>query len=149
MAVNAPLPMEDVIQLLSDNWNNSNNTTPSYFIKHNSVKAQIITVNIRRGTAVIGRPSVTTQTITPIGNWAYGNIVYDVAIEIQTAEGRQDLMDMAWEAKRILFANKHAMTNFQRVQWQSFDEAVDENINMWTGFIQVQLKNDAVKLDTT
>ena len=148
MAVNMDLPMEDLIDLIEAQWNNSNATDPAYYIKLNTDN-HAVTVDTRRGSVVIGRPATTTMTIEPIGNWTYGNINYSVAIEIKSSGSRQVLYDMVWEIKRILFNQKHGMTNFQRVAFEDFNEEVEENINMWSGVIQVGLQNASVKLDTT
>ena len=148
MAVNMDLPMEDLIDLLSTNWVTGNVTTPSYFVKLNTDNHAVV-VDTRRGSVVIGRPATTSMDIEPIGNWTYGNINFSVGIEIKSSGSRQALYDMAWEIKRILFNKKHAMTNFQRVQFEDFNEEAEENINMWSGTIQVGLQNAGVKLDTT
>ena len=148
MPVNMSLPMEELVQLLSDNWVTGNSTTPTYFIKLNTDNHPVV-VDTRRGSAVIGRPATTSFDIEPIGNWNYGNLTYSVGVELKSSGSRQVLYDMVWEIKRILFNNKHAMTNFQRVQFEDFNEEEEANINMWSGTIQVGLQNAAVKLDTT
>ena len=146
--VTAVTPMEDTIQLLDDNWNASNVTKPNDFIKHN-VNGVKRMVNLRNGAAIIGRPSTTTHSIQPIGNWTYGHNTYDIDLEIKVAVSRERLWDTIWEIKRICFNKKHSMTNFQRIQFQDFNEQVDEEAAIWVGHVRLQLVNQGVKLDTT
>ena len=41
-----------------------------------------------------------------------------------------------------------ALTDFQRIQFQSFQEEVGEQANVWTGTIQIELVNNGVLLET-
>tara|TARA_R110002110_G_scaffold141504_1_gene329367 strand:+ start:50 stop:496 length:447 start_codon:yes stop_codon:yes gene_type:complete len=148
MPVTAVTPMEDTIDLLVAQWNNSNVATPNDFVKHNTLVVKRL-VNLRNGSAIIGRPSTTSHEVQPIGNWVYGNNTYDIELEVKTATSRQRLWDLIWEIKRICFNKKHSLTYFQRIQFMNFNEQVDEELSMWTGFVRIQLINQAVKLDTT
>ena len=138
MPVTAVTPMEDTIDLLVAQWNNSNVATPNDFVKHN-------TLVVKR----LVNPSTTSHEIQPIGNWVYGNNTYDIELEVKTATSRQRLWDLIWEIKRICFNKKHSLTYFQRIQFINFNEQVDEELAMWTGIVRIQLVNQAVKLDTT
>ena len=52
------------------------------------------------------------------------------------------------EIRRICHDRKHALTDFQRQQFVSFSEEVSEQVNMWTGSIDIKLENNAVLLET-
>ena len=52
------------------------------------------------------------------------------------------------EIRRICHARKHSLTNFQRQQFISFNEETSEQVNIWTGTIEIALENTAVLLET-
>ena len=85
---------------------------------------------------------------TPIGNWKYGNRVYNVELDIYTLNSRQRLYNLMQEIRRITHNRKHSLTNFQRQQFMGFSEEVSEQANMWFGTVSIELVNNAVLLDT-
>ena len=40
------------------------------------------------------------------------------------------------------------MTNFQRIQFVAFNEAVDDQLNVWVGTIEIRLVNTNVLAET-
>ena len=42
----------------------------------------------------------------------------------------------------------HSLTNFQRQEFIDFNEEVSDQVNIWTGTIEIELVNNAVLLDT-
>ena len=52
------------------------------------------------------------------------------------------------EIRRICHSRMHSLTNFQRQQFMGFDEETGEQVNVWTGTIEITLENNAVLLET-
>ena len=52
------------------------------------------------------------------------------------------------EIRRVVHANKHGMTNYQRWQVTSFVEPVVDQANIWTGTVSILLENNAILLET-
>ena len=50
---------------------------------------------------------------------------------------------------KICHARMHSLTNFQRIRFVSFEELTQEQVNIWTGTISVQLENNGILLETT
>ena len=85
---------------------------------------------------------------TPIGNWKYGNRTYNIEIELFTLNSRQRLFNIMQEIRRICHARKHSLTNFQRQQFLNFIEETSDQVNIWTGTVEITLENNAVLLET-
>ena len=56
---------------------------------------------------------------------------------------------MVQEIRRICYARRHSMTNFQRVQFEGFNELTQEQANIWVGTVSIQLVNNAVQASTS
>ena len=94
-----------------------------------------------------GTPSITEE---PVGNrWEFVNRVYNVELELSTQVSRQRLYNMVQEIRRICYARRHSMTNFQRVQFEGFNELTQEQANIWAGTVSIQLVNNAVQASTS
>jgi hypothetical protein len=141
-----PIPVTDVLSELDTQWNSSNVTEPQ-IIEMNGPSAPT-RVDLNRGDILIGQPGSPTFNEVPIGNWNYVNRTYGVILEITTKTSRQRLYDLMAEIRRICHARRHNMTNFQRLQFLDFTESVDEQINMWTGVVQIQVVNTNVLAET-
>ena len=141
-----PIPVTDVLSELDTQWNSSNVTEPQ-IIEMNGPSAPT-RVDLNRGDILIGQPGSPTFNEVPIGNWNYVNRTYGVILEITTKTSRQRLYDLMAEIRRIFHARRHNMTNFQRLQFLDFTESVDEQINMWTGVVQIQVVNTNVLAET-
>ena len=103
---------------------------------------------INVGDHLIGRTGSPAMEETPIGNWKYGNRTYNIEIELFTLSGRQRLFNLMQEIRRICHARIHSLTNFQRQQFISFSEETGEQVNVWTGTVEIFLENNAVLLET-
>ena len=143
---NEPIPIDDVFTDLDSQWNASNVTKPS-FIKVNAAN-QPIRFDLNVGDHLIGRTGSPAMEETPIGNWKYGNRTYNIEIELFTLNGRQRLFNLMQEIRRICHARIHSLTNFQRQQFISFSEETGEQVNVWTGTVEIFLENNAVLLET-
>lgn len=96
---------------------------------------------------VIIKPYSPTLEEQPIGNWTYGNRVYNVLLEIYSPTSRQQLYNLMQEIRRICHYKMHSSVGFQRVQFQSFEELYEENFNLWVSDVTVQFVNNAVLLE--
>ena len=52
------------------------------------------------------------------------------------------------EVRRICHARMHDITSFQRVQFKGFVEQTQEQANLWTGIVNIQLVNQATLMET-
>ena len=105
--------------------------------------------NLNVGDVVFGRAGDPALEETPIGNWTYGNRVYNLGLEVYTRVSRQRLYDLVKEVRRICHARMHSLTSFQRIQFGAFTESTQEQVNIWTGAITIKLENNAILLETT
>ena len=141
-----PIPIDAVLADLDSQWNASNVTKPA-FITVNAAN-EPIRFDLNVGDQVVGRTGSPAMDETPIGNWKYGNRTYNIEIELFTLDSRQRLFNLMQEIRRICHARKHSLTNFQRQQFISFNEETSEQVNIWTGTIEIALENTAVLLET-
>jgi hypothetical protein len=141
-----PIPIDDIITDLDGQWNASNVTEPSFIIVNGD--NQPIRFDLNVGDHVIGRTGSPAFQEEPIGNWKYGNRTYNVQLEVYTLNSRQRLYNLMQEIRRITHNRMHSLSNFQRQQFMGFNEEVSEQVNMWTGTVDINLVNNAVLLDT-
>jgi len=143
-----PLPIKDFLDELDAQWNASNVAEPK-FIEVTGSTNDPLRFNLNVGDVIFGRAGDPALEETPIGNWTYGNRVYNLAIEIYTNTSRQRLYDLVKEIRRICHARMHSLTSFQRIQFGAFTESTQEQVNIWTGAITIKLENNAILLETT
>ena len=143
-----PLPIKDFLDELDAQWNASNVAEPK-FIEVTGATNDPLRFNLNVGDVVFGRAGDPALEETPIGNWTYGNSVYNLAIEVYTNTSRQRLYDLVKEIRRICHARMHSLTSFQRIQFGAFTESTQEQVNIWTGAITIKLENNAILLETT
>jgi len=141
-----PIPIDAIMTDLDGQWDASNVVKPS-LITVNAAN-QPIRFDLNVGDHVVGRTGSPAFEEEPIGNWKYGNRTYNIAIELWTLTSRQRLYDLMREIRRICHDRKHSLTNFQRQQFMTFSEETSEQVNMWTGSIDIKLENNAVLLET-
>jgi len=143
-----PLPIKDFLDELDTQWNASNVAEPK-FIEVTGATNDPLRFNLNVGDVVFGRAGDPALEETPIGNWTYGNRVYNIALEVYTNTNRQRLYDLVKEIRRICHARMHSLTSFQRIQFGAFTETTQEQVNIWTGAITIKLENNAILLETT
>ena len=143
-----PLPIKDFLDEIDAQWNASNVAEPK-FIEVTGATNDPLRFNLNVGDVVFGRAGDPALEETPIGNWTYGNRVYNLAIEVYTNTSRQRLYDLVKEIRRICHARMHSLTSFQRIQFGAFTESTQEQVNIWTGAITIKLENNAILLETT
>ena len=93
-----PLATKDLLSEINSQWTASNvsNTTPS-FIEATGTgldsSNDALRYDLNRADVLISRPAIPSFQEEPIGNWKYGNKIYNVEIELSTRQGRQRLYD--------------------------------------------------------
>ena len=141
-----PLPVTVLLADLDAQWNGSNVTEPA-FIEVNKAN-EPLRFNLNTGDQVIGRSGSPAFDEAPIGNWKYGNRTYNIELELFTNNSRQRLYDLMAEIRRLCHSRMHSLTNFQRQEFMSFNEEQSEQIDIWTGTVDIQLVNNAALLET-
>ena len=143
-----PVPVSLLKTEVSGQWNASNVAAPT-FIEVN-VSAQSLRYDLIVKDALLFRAGTPSITEEPVGNrWEFVNRVYNVELELSTQVSRQRLYNMVQEIRRICYARRHSMTNFQRVQFEGFNELTQEQANIWAGTVSIQLVNNAVQASTS
>ena len=142
-----PLPVSDVLSELNTQWNASNVAKPT-LIEYNGGQTTTMRIDLNNSDYVIAQPGVPTLDETPIGNWSYVSRTYSVILELQTRVSRQRLYDLMAEVRRICHARRHSMTNFQRLQFSNFNEAVEDQVGVWMGTVEIALVNENISAET-
>ena len=145
-----PVPVTDLLTDIEGQWTFSNVSGTSNkpgFIEVNGAN-EPLRYNLNVNDQIIGRAGNPTLQENPIGNFKFGDRIYYVALEIYTNTSRQRLYDLMREVRRICHARIHSLTNFQRIRFVNFNESNDNEVNLWTGTIQIELVNNSVSLET-
>tara|TARA_R100000005_G_C4960321_1_gene177266 strand:- start:249 stop:698 length:450 start_codon:yes stop_codon:yes gene_type:complete len=145
-----PVPVTDLLTDIESQWTFSNVSGTSKkpgFIEINGA-SEPLRYNLNVNDQIIGRAGNPTLQENPIGNFKFGDRIYYVALEIYTNTSRQRLYDLMREVRRICHARIHSLTNFQRIRFVNFNESTDNQVNLWTGTIQIELVNNSVSLET-
>lgn len=142
-----PVPVALLKTEISGQWETDNVAAPS-FIEVN-VSAQSLRYDLNVKDALLFRAGSPTISEEPIGNWQYVNRVYNVELELSTQISRQRLYNMVQEIRRICYDRRHSMTDFQRLQFEGFNELTQEQANIWVGTVSIQLVNNAVQASTS
>ena len=143
-----PIPVSLLKTEVSNQWDTDNVAAPT-FIEVN-VNAQSLRYDLNVKDALLFRAGTPSITEEPIGNrWEFVNRVYNVELELSTQVSRQRLYNMAQEVRRICYARRHSMTDFQRIQFEGFNELTQNQANIWSGTVSIQLVNNAEQASTT
>ena len=141
-----PIPIDAIMTDLNSQWNASNVTKPTLITVNKTNDPIRFDLNV--ADHLIGRTGSPAFDEQPIGNWKYGNRVYNIELELWTLNSRQRLYNLMQEIRRLCHARMHSLTNFQRQEFLEFTEEVADQVNLWTGTVSIQLQNNAVLLDT-
>ena len=146
-----PLPANDVLNSLDATWDYSkvSGTTKKPGFIEVTGAGDPLRIDLNVNDQIVGKVGTPALEEQPIGNYKYGNRTYMVELEVYTLANRQRLYDIMREIRRIIHVQVHGLTNFQRVRFVSFSELTQEQVNLWTGVISIQLENRAVLLETT
>ena len=142
---NEPMAAKEFVDELNSQWNSSNVTEPNYIVVTGANEQ--IRYDLNKGDYVIARPG--TQQEIPIGNYKYADRIYEVDLEVYTNDSRQRLYNLMKEIRRICHVRRHSLTNFQRITFQNFREDMDENVNVWSATIDIELVNSAILLESS
>ena len=143
-----PLPVKEVLDVFEAHWNASNVAEPR-IIEMTGQTNDPLRFDLNVKDVIVGKAGTPAFDEMPIGNWKYGNRTYNVELELYTNANRQRLYDIVKEVRRLCHARMHSLTNFHRIRFASFQEDTQQNVNIWTGSIVIQLENSSVLLETT
>jgi len=145
-----PVPINEFLTDVNAQWTYSNvsgtSAKPAFVEVTGSDEPMRFNLNVNDH--FVGRAGSPALEETPIGNWKYGNRIYSLELEVFTLASRQRLYDLMRELRRICHSRKHSLTNFQRQQFVSFQELMQEQANVWAGTININLENNAILLET-
>ena len=145
-----PVPVTDLLTDIESQWTFSNVSGTSKkpgFIEVTG-SSEPMRYNLNVNDQIIARPGNPAVAETPIGNYKFGDRLYNITLEIYTNTSRQRLYDVMREVRRICHSRIHSLTNFQRIRFVNFNESTDNQVNLWTGTIQIELVNNSVSLET-
>ena len=142
---NEPMAAKEFIDELNSQWNSSNVTEPNYIVVTGANEQ--IRYDLNKGDYIIARPGA--QQEIPIGNYKYTERIYEVDLEFYTNNSRKRLYNLMKEIRRICHVRRHSLTNFQRITFQNFREDMDENVNVWSATIDIELVNSAILLESS
>jgi hypothetical protein len=139
-----PIPIRDYLTDLEAEFNTTNtgNERPQFLEATEDNKP--IYFNLTAGDTIVGKMGLPSFEETPIGNWRYVNRLYNIELELYTSTNRQQLYNLVQEIRRLVYSRRHKLENYQRIQWQQFNELPEGKTNIWHGTIRIQLVNDAV-----
>lgn len=143
-----PLPVKELLDDFDAQWNASNVVEPR-FIEVTGSTNDPLRFDLNVKDVILGRPGNPAISELPLGNWKYGNRIYNLELEVHTNKDRNRLYDIVREVRKLCHARMHSLTNFQRIRFISFQEMTQQHVNIWTGSIIIQLENNAVLLETT
>ena len=145
-----PRPINEFFTDLDSQWTYSNvsgtSAKPAFVEVTGTDEPMRFDLNVNDH--LVGRAGSPAMEEQPIGNWKYGNRMYNIEIEVYTLTNRNRLYDLMRELRRICHKRMHSLSNFQRIQFQNFQELTQEQANIWAGTINIELVNNAVLLET-
>tara|TARA_Y100001951_G_C11153747_1_gene190700 strand:- start:190 stop:633 length:444 start_codon:yes stop_codon:yes gene_type:complete len=143
-----PLPVKEFLDELDAQWNASNVVEPR-FIEVTGSTNDPLRYDLNVKDVVVGKAGTPAVDEFPIGNWKYGNRTYNIELEVHTNSQRQRLYDIIREIRKLCHARMHSLTNFHRIRFVSFNELTQQQVNVWSGIVNIQLENSAILLETT
>mgnify|MGYP001588592953 FL=1 len=145
-----PIAADDISALLNAQWNNYTGHIPEpQWIVASDPNQPIRIELLNAGDAVIIRLDTPGLEERPIGTWVYGNRTSRVLLEIATVISRQRLYNLMREIRRICHSQMHSMTNFQRLQFVSFNELTQTTAQFWSGRCILEVVNFSILLEVT
>ena len=143
-----PLPVKEFLDELDAQWDASNVVEPR-FIEVTGNTSDPLRYDLNVKDVVVGKAGTPAVDELPIGNWKYGNRTYNIELEVHTNSQRQRLYDIIREIRKLCHSRMHSLTNFQRMRFVSFNELTQQQVNVWSGIVNIQLENSAILLETT
>ena len=143
-----PLPVKEFLDELAAQWDASNVVEPR-FIEVTGNTSDPLRYDLNVNDVVLGKAGTAAVDEFPIGNWTYGNRTYNIELEVHTNSQRQRLYDIIREIRKLCHSRMHSLTNFHRIRFVSFNELTQQQVNVWSGIVNIQLENSAILLETT
>jgi hypothetical protein len=140
-------PCETMRVLLDENWVEYQEVPKPEIIVMNDDSDPVARFNNSETDFIIismGGP----ERIQYRGNIVYHDRVYPLTISFYTKESRQRLRNIYKIIRSICFINKHDFDEWQLIRMQSYQELVNDALNIWKGNMQIQLENHAVCSET-
>lgn len=146
--------IDDISTLFSSNWDQRLNTeipTPDFTVSDRPVLDPILTtpgrVNFRLGTITETQAGYPYQQVNQ-----RAEIIVDIWTRRDLATnggtGRQFMHDVKQEVRRITYANKHSLINWQVMRYMDFQEqyedSVGSTVGRFHGIVRLRLDNDSV-----
>ena len=144
----ATIPTTVVESLLETYWDVQGGSVPAPTVIVPNDLVTPIRYDLRVADYVVVKHASPAEVEEPIGTWIYANRTYRILLEMSTNANRQRLWDIKDEIRRIVHDKRHSLTGFQRIQYRSFTEQMDEQQRIWRGNIQLELLSSAVLMDT-
>jgi len=143
-----PLPVKEFLDELDAQWDASNVVEPR-FIEVTGNTSDPLRYDLNVKDVVVGKAGTPAVDELPIGNWKYGNRTYNIELEVHTNSQRQRLYDIIREIRKLCHSRMHSLTNFHRIRFVSFNELTQQQVNVWSGIVNIQLENSAILLEIT
>lgn len=80
--------------------------------------------------------------------YQYKNITVTVPVEIYTGNGRQRLYDLMAEVRRIVYTYQRALTPYQQLYYDGFQEDIEGKHLIWSGTAMMRLTSMIVPIIT-
>lgn len=145
---NEPIPSLIVRNLLDANWNTQAGLIPEPLYLDVNDGTTPIRIDFSTVDYVVISIDTPAEQEQPIGTWVYGDRTTKVLLELYTSNSRQRLYNLKQEIRRIIHAAMHTLTDYQRIQYLSFNELTETAQRIWIGRILIDLVNNAVLLET-
>lgn len=143
------IPSAIIKTMITTNWDTYEGVLPApTVVDINEATDRQLRRDLWLGDHILIRVDTPAEEETPIGNWVYGNRITRVLLEVYSKKNRQRLYDIASEIRRICHNQMHSLTQYQRIQYRTFNEMTQENLNIWEGRVILELVNNAVLLGT-
>lgn len=92
--------------------------------------------------------SESPETIRYRGNISFSDYIYQITLLVYTNVSRQRLRNIYKQVRAICYDNMHNFSGWQLIRMQSYQEMVNDSLNVWKGVIRLQLENHGVTVDT-
>ncbi len=139
-------PLSDLKDLLNDYWEETKDFPKPQLLITNDPENAVSRLNLQDGDAIV--ISQGPEQIRYRGNISYFDRVNQININIYTMEDRQKLNNLYKMVRAICFDRKHNFPSWQLIRLLSFQEMVEENLNIWRAQLSLQLENHGVAVDT-
>lgn len=125
--------------LLDSNWSTLDGylPEPTWLVLNDD---NALRFNLSSGDVVLLRADSPTRDITNRDSWKYIDTRGIAKLELYTKHSRQRLYDLKAGIRDILHANLNAVPGYGLVKYQGFSEEIDDELNIWSGVITVQLE---------